>query len=430
MEASVDEQSDHQNELEVVVQSSSTCKYDNSCGVCHKTFSKSSNLIPPASITNLPIIAACKRSLVNHLRIHNNNKPYLCHICHFAYASNGSLRGHFLTHPEIQRKNCSKCNAVTYPGSYVQHSCTRLPVYDDYIFRDGRFICPKCGDAFDSRESYGSHRGTHIEQNSFICDICKVQFYKKGVFRKHMKSHLGDGVLTYNEELSCPQCDKKFHSSKSLALHVRVEHEGIRHSCHICSKDFKYAKSLRDHLDKHSKVKAYHCTTCNKDFNYKSSYDNHIKLHEPKNFKCANSSCDKEFITQSQLNVHQKMHSEQKEHQCSHCDKAYHLKKHLTRHLASHSDRNFICELCATEFTFKSSYTHHMSLHYQGKKFKCEDCEKAFATNYKLKKHLITHRKSMNHDASVSSDLDDNEGVIDYSFSTCAGADDGRERKS
>lgn len=72
----------------------------------------------------------------------------------------------------------------------MEHSCTRLSEYNDYIFRDNRFHCPKCEANFATKEEFGSHRVSHIKPKCFTCDICNANFFKKLVFRKHMDSHL------------------------------------------------------------------------------------------------------------------------------------------------------------------------------------------------------------------------------------------------
>lgn len=111
-------------------------------------------------------------------------------MCFKAFHSNGSLRGHFLSHSDIDRINCEICNAITYPGSFVKHSCTRLSEYEDFILRDGRFHCPKCTEICDTKDDYIEHRNIHIQEKYFVCDICKKVFYKKRIFRKHMDLHL------------------------------------------------------------------------------------------------------------------------------------------------------------------------------------------------------------------------------------------------
>lgn len=90
-----------QEETSLIGQS---CKFQFICNQCEKTFSESRNhTFKPLLFRSLNLFTACKQSLTNHLRIHSNvaDAPYVCHVCFKRFFSNGSLRGHFLTHQNV-----------------------------------------------------------------------------------------------------------------------------------------------------------------------------------------------------------------------------------------------------------------------------------------------------------------------------------------
>uniref|UniRef100_A0A336LU82 CSON000915 protein n=1 Tax=Culicoides sonorensis TaxID=179676 RepID=A0A336LU82_CULSO len=197
------------------------------------------NSIKTKCLQNTPsdlVQSSCKQSLTNHMRIHSGleDAPYLCHVCFKRFYSNGSLRGHFLTHQNIKRTICSKCNGVLYPGSFVEHCCSRLALHNDYVFRDNKFRCPLCDESFRTKEEFSSHRKNHIKIKSFTCDICQKNFFRKIIFRKHMESHISFNLEMKSNEFFCEICNKKYANKKGLQVHIKTIHNELRYDCNIC----------------------------------------------------------------------------------------------------------------------------------------------------------------------------------------------------
>ncbi|KAG0642880.1 hypothetical protein HOY80DRAFT_948657 [Tuber brumale] len=96
------------------------------------------------------------------------------------------------------------------------------------------------------------HRvGTHTG-----CPTCRVTFYSKSAFRRHMQdpiSHCSPRAVT---EFRCLDCDREFRSASSLYTHLAKRHPNFRepppdrrglHYCEECRKNFDTSTALKSH---------------------------------------------------------------------------------------------------------------------------------------------------------------------------------------
>lgn len=57
-------------------------------------------------------------------------------------------------------------------------------------------------------------------------------------------------VFSYRIRHQCPECPKTFTQKRSLSLHQRVEHIGVRFPCEFCGKELKRKEYLTRHQEK------------------------------------------------------------------------------------------------------------------------------------------------------------------------------------
>ncbi|XP_077440317.1 uncharacterized protein LOC144062625 [Vanacampus margaritifer] len=121
--------------------------------------------------------------------------------------------------------------------------------------------------------------------------------------------------------------------------------------------------------------------------NRKTNMTHHI---DDKQFDC--SQCDKTFTTKQGLTMHKVTHSEEKPFVCTVCDKRFSFKFVMVKHMKRHTGvKPFQCLVCARNFFEKSDMIRHMRLHAVEKPSTCPVCAETFVLNADLKQHMRRH---------------------------------------
>lgn len=167
------------------------------------------------------------------------------------------------------------------------------------------------------------------------------------------------------DEYVCNVCGETFHRKQQLKRHS-ITHTGeYPYRCEICEKG---AVNLKAHI-RHRASHVHNCTICGRIFKHWSGLVAHRKIAHVREFKC--ETCEKVFISQKNLNHHQKVHLNQEERkvfQCGYekCANYYYEKRNLMAHIRSkHEGRKFICgfEDCGRQMSTKQKLALHLKLH-------------------------------------------------------------------
>ena len=80
-------------------------------------------------------------------------------------------------------------------------------------------------------------------------------------------------------------------------------------------------------------------------------------------------------------------------YKCSYenCMKKYTLKNSLRKHLLTHQEKKFKCNICNKSFIDNYKLKRHSLIHSNEKKIICEICKKKFLFDYNLKIHMRIH---------------------------------------
>ena len=144
----------------------------------------------------------------------------------------------------------------------------------------------------------------------------------------------------------------------------------------------------------------YICRTCGKKCRSDSRLQNHERLHsEDRPHVC--EICQKGFKSARDLRAHSKIHSEERPHICSVCDKGFKSAGELSRHAQYHAEPTHICEVCEKGFKTASDLRRHSKIHSEERPHICEICEKAFRLAEELRMHAKFHSEERPHVCEV-----------------------------
>ena len=242
--------------------------------------------------------------------------------------------------------------------------------------------CDYCDRYLSCRRKMESHVRSHERRGetgtrSYICDICAEVFSLPALLAAHVKSHKNDVPCTFES------CAEAFRNQQLYRIHMLHEHAvdmekpkvEKKELCTDCGAGYKSAAGLRTH-------QKYVC-------------GGKAKVVPQLNSKC--EVCNKAFTSYRDINVHKLLHSEPT-FQCSHCDKKFHLRKYLARHIRSvhlkDENKRFRCNICQKGFTEKQNLLDHENTHTGRKPYQCRWCD----NSYQNGSNLMAHERSNHRD--------------------------------
>ena len=73
------------------------------------------------------------------------------------------------------------------------------------------------------------------------------------------------------------------------------------------------------------------------------------------------------------------------------CQSSFEYEKDLKRHIAIHNNDFDVCQYCPYRYNYTGNYIRHLKKHFRIKDFKCDQCDKEFATVGDLNIHYAVH---------------------------------------
>ncbi|XP_031616937.1 zinc finger protein 91-like [Contarinia nasturtii] len=181
--------------------------------------------------------------------------------------------------------------------------------------------------------------------NTNVCFFCQKTFTNVYNCRRHIRTHSGE------KPFQCNVCGKKFSRQSTLNAHEKVHTGNQIFKCEVCGQAFDVYRHLTEHMVVHRQDKPFTCKTCNKSYSRATVLSQHMKSHgvgggginisnetvapktvtitsstsnEPSQttvtttvsvpaasqpvYKCQHESCEKMFVTPSELKDHESVH--------------------------------------------------------------------------------------------------------------------------
>ncbi|KPJ01329.1 Zinc finger and BTB domain-containing protein 17 [Papilio xuthus] len=262
------------------------------------------------------------------------------------------------------------------------------------------------------------------------CKLCQTTLKNLNDLKFHLKDHGKDIDPSYQDNIipfklegntyNCQICGENYYLMRLLIIHMSKHFNN--YSCEICGNVFVSKLLLNRHLQVHKKG-SYQCEKCDKVFDNSAKRINHIRSVHLKQRVRTCPLCPERFGSYYQRNKHLRIsHDQTTRYRCETCGGQFYLKYQLFLHKRSvhMQERNEECTICQFRFFSKSSLARHMVTH-SDKSFKCDVCGKAYSRRKNLREHTKTHElveasyvcdRLLNNQPTLMADVNKNDDVI------------------
>ncbi|XP_014113134.1 PREDICTED: zinc finger protein 845-like [Pseudopodoces humilis] len=311
-----------------------------------------------------------------HLKIHTDERPFVCKECNEAFKTSNHLQKHSLLHV----KNGQEFGSF----HFVERCLENLELHREIN-----------GGTYPERDDLGFCKG--INSSLLGSEVCGVQ---QGVQRGPVND-----VQTQSQPLlyQCTECSYATGFLNNLELHIRTHTGEKPYSCSVCEKKFRTSSHLKRHSLTHLTMGHFKCTGCDYSTSKWLSLKQHLASHTGegtsspgclyehkelpvKTYRC--EECGYCTAHKGNLKLHMRIHTGEKPFQCGQCSLAFRTSSHLKRHLLTHLKLR--CRRCKYSTTDKHAFQKHIKMH--KKKYKCAKCNVVLPTRKILEKHKQQHK--------------------------------------
>lgn len=159
------------------------------------------------------------KTLVQHMAIHSDLKPFQCPHCPKSFARKVHLQGHLVVHG-IEKQ----------------------------------FECPICHQRFSRQDCVKVHMRLHDKSKCVYCDVCHKAFLTVGALNIHLRIHRGE------KPFKCHLCSKCFTQKNHLITHIK-----------------RHTKVTDEHFTKKLGPRMFKCEHCPRAFIRLSDYERHVQ---------------------------------------------------------------------------------------------------------------------------------------------------------
>ena len=254
-----------------------------------------------------------KNNMMDHLRMHTQEKVFVCRLCHKGYISAVTLRRHLLGHFGCQDCTCDVCgksykklstleqhmavHEMEKCGEQKMHVCDvcgQSFYFENQLIQHSRrheerkFKCtfPGCHWKFVFKNELTYHLRSHSKEKPYLCDLCGYAASTKMRLQRHNITHTGE------RKYHCEYCTYKAGNSTHLHRHMRIHIGSKPYKCPYCEYSCNTHENIRKHISKtkkHDGMKVYPCKLCKFGTNSCKEFRNHL-------FECHDQEIDEKNL--------------------------------------------------------------------------------------------------------------------------------------
>lgn len=233
------------------------------------------------------------------------------------------------------------------------------------------------------------------EELGYKCEVdnCAIRMKSIDNLEYHRRCHISEAY-----GFTCPECHEKFDHWRSISVHLWRSHviDMELYACDLCSyKTYSFSKLVNMHKRIHSEERPFLCDTCGKGFKTSKQLRNHKVIHLDKrrqrSFRSGECDiCHRFFSDKRMLRVHKDtVHNKLRPFLCNYCGYAASCRSTLKMHMRQHTgEKPFSCDMCAYRTADHNSLRRHKMRHSGEKPYKCPFCSYACIQSSTYKTHL------------------------------------------
>ncbi|XP_035457365.1 zinc finger protein 836 [Spodoptera frugiperda] len=176
-------------------------------------------------------------------RIHSVIRDFICDICSKTFKTKTRLESHMVKHNANIAKKLAYCTIckVQYKNIYVYRNHLKSSANHTEKF----YSCPVCSKKFASKVYWTNHYNFyHLKKSQYKCDVCNKMFISHWKLKNHKQIYHG---LSRTRDHACDLCSKKFYTLPTLRSHRLTHSEQRSYMCEDCGHTFKQRAALYTH---------------------------------------------------------------------------------------------------------------------------------------------------------------------------------------
>ncbi|XP_055906360.1 zinc finger protein Xfin-like isoform X2 [Eupeodes corollae] len=193
--------------------------------------------------TLCPTVFKSISNLMEHMKVHTSDQPFICSLCGKGFISNDDLVTHRLNrHSEPKPYHCDQC---------TRKFRTSLEMQNHTLVHTGNFQRIQKLNHHRKRQNETHNLDLNKEPLSYSkdaphCRICKKNFTNNWVLKEHMKCH------SSVKPFVCPICKHGFSKKYNLKIHVMAHKKIKPFKCLYCPQSYCTNSGRTHHMRTHT----------------------------------------------------------------------------------------------------------------------------------------------------------------------------------